>query len=237
MLFEELDYRPTPMGGLSLRRRYDPRLESEVYEIKLGEEFLMSSYFTASEVALARLALAELQGRELDVAVGGLGLGYTSQAVLEHDSVCSLLTVEALTPVIDWHRQGLLPIGGVLENDPRHRFVAGDFFALATSPAGLDPEQPGRVFDAILVDIDHTPEHRLDAWHDSFYEVGSLSLVKQHLCSGGLFGLWSNEAPDAGFVERLQQAFGEARAEPVHFHNPYQDREFVQSVYLARHNG
>ena len=33
--FEELDYRPTPLGPLSLRRRDDPKL-GEVFEIKLG---------------------------------------------------------------------------------------------------------------------------------------------------------------------------------------------------------
>jgi hypothetical protein len=52
MLFEELDYRDTPLGELSLRRRYDPRLEAEVYEIKLGEDFLMTNHFTASSACI-----------------------------------------------------------------------------------------------------------------------------------------------------------------------------------------
>ena len=83
-LFEELDYQATPIGALSLRRRREPRLGVDVFEIKLGEEFLMSSLFTESEIALARLGLAGLAGRDLDVVVGGLGLGYTANAVLEH---------------------------------------------------------------------------------------------------------------------------------------------------------
>src|SRR4030088_3459450 len=83
-LFEELDYRPTPIGALSLRRRRELTLGVDVFEIKLGDEFLMSSLFTASEVALARLGLANLSGEGLDVVVGGLGLGYTAKAVLEH---------------------------------------------------------------------------------------------------------------------------------------------------------
>ena len=57
-LFEELDYRATPIGELSLRRRRELSLDVEVYEIKLGDEFLMSSLFTASEIALARLGLS-----------------------------------------------------------------------------------------------------------------------------------------------------------------------------------
>jgi hypothetical protein len=65
--FEELDYRPTPIGALSLRRRRELKLGMDVFEIKLGDEFLMSSLFTASEIALARLGLAELSEHGLDV--------------------------------------------------------------------------------------------------------------------------------------------------------------------------
>ncbi|WP_404400526.1 hypothetical protein [Pelagibacterium halotolerans] len=56
-LFEELDYRPTAIGPLTLRRRRrrEPVTGTDVFEIKLGEEHLMSSLFTASEIALARL--------------------------------------------------------------------------------------------------------------------------------------------------------------------------------------
>src|SRR5437870_11552734 len=84
--FEELDYRPTPIGALSLRRRRELSLGVDVFEIKLGDEYLMSSLFTASEIELARLGLAELSGADLDVVVGGLGLGYTAQAVLGHET-------------------------------------------------------------------------------------------------------------------------------------------------------
>src|SRR3954468_6851135 len=82
--FEELDYRPTPIGALSLRRRRELTLGVDVFEIKLGDEFLMSSLFTASEIALARLGLAGLSEPGLDVVVGGLGLGYTGKAVWGH---------------------------------------------------------------------------------------------------------------------------------------------------------
>ena len=64
--FEELDYRPTPIGALSLRRRRELSLGVDVFEIKLGDEYLMSSLFTASEIALARLGLAELSGARGD---------------------------------------------------------------------------------------------------------------------------------------------------------------------------
>ena len=81
LYFEELEYRQTPIGALSLRRRRELRLGVDVFEIKLGDEFLMSSLFTESEIALARLGLAQLPGQGLDVVIGGLGLGYTAKAV------------------------------------------------------------------------------------------------------------------------------------------------------------
>lgn len=235
-LFEELDYRPTPIGGLSLRRRREMRLDVDVLEIKLGDEFLMSSLFTVSEIALARLALAEHPGEDLAVAVGGLGLGYTAHAVLAQDRVGSLLVVEFLAPVIEWHREGLLPLGAELTGDCRCRFVEGDFFALASADTGLDPEHPGRCFDAILVDIDHSPEALLDERSAGFYRPDGLRALAAHLRPGGVFGLWSNERPDAAFVARLREVFARARAEPVTFHNPLQNRSFTQTVYLA-HTG
>src|SRR3981189_2733413 len=138
--FEELDFRPTPMGVLSLRRRRHPTSGVDIYEIKLGDEFLMSSAFTAAEIALARLGLAALERGDLDVIVGGLGLGYTAQAVLENSRVRSLIVVDALAEVIEWHEQGLLPLGKQLTGDPRCRLFNGDFFAMSHSTDGFDAE-------------------------------------------------------------------------------------------------
>ncbi|MFN3461139.1 MAG: spermidine synthase, partial [Oceanibaculum sp.] len=129
-LLEELDYRSTAKGMLSLRRRRDLATGEDIFEIKLDEEFLMSSRFTAAELAMADIGLSRLSHRGLDVAVGGLGLGYTAKAALAHETVASLLVVEALAPVIEWHEAGLLPLGTELSADPRCRFALGDFFAL-----------------------------------------------------------------------------------------------------------
>ncbi len=229
-MFAELDYRETPIGGLSLRRRHDLKLGADVFEIKLGDEFLMSSLFTASEIALANLGLAGLTGPDLSVVVGGLGLGYTAQAVLAHDNVGSLIVVDFLQAVIDWHKEGLVPLGAELTADPRCRFLQGDFFALAASAQGFDA---GRRFDAILVDIDHSPDALLDEGNAAFYGEAGLSRLAVHLKPGGVFGLWSNETPDAAFTARLARVFTDARTEEVTFHNPYQDRPFTQTVYLG----
>ncbi|MGJ3263081.1 MAG: spermidine synthase [Salinarimonas sp.] len=232
-LFEELDWSPTPIGPVSLRRRRDLHTGADVFEVKLGDEFLMSSLFTASEVALARLGLAAVEGERLDVVVGGLGLGHTAAAALDDPRVASLTIVEFLEPVIDWHARGLVPLGPRLAGDPRCRIVQGDFFAMAAG-SGFDPREPDRRFDAILLDIDHTPDDLLDdARSRDFYTHEGLGRVRTRLVPGGVFGLWSNLGPDEAFRARLGAVFEEARAEPVRFHNPLQDAPALQSVYVG----
>jgi spermidine synthase len=231
--FEELDWRETPMGAISLRRRRDPGGGEDVFEVKLDDDFLMSSLFTVAEIEVARLALAELSGDGLDVAVGGLGLGYTAQTVLQDPNVASLLVVETLGEVIDWHERRLIPVGAVLTSDPRCRLVHGDFFAMVES-AGLDPKTPDRQFDAIIVDIDHSPRHLLHPSHAGFYESAGMSRLADRLAPGGVFSLWSNDPPDAAYQEVLSGVFAEVTTEVVRFHNPLQDRDATNTVYVAR---
>lgn len=208
------------MGVISLRRRVDPALEVEVFEVKLDEEFLMSSLFTGGEVRLARLGLAELAATDLDVVVGGLGLGYTAHAVLADPRVRSLVVVEALGPVIEWHEQQLLPDTAGLTSDPRTRLVHGDFFAMLNLGTGLDPATPGRQFHAILVDIDHTPRHVLHPTHAGFYTPEGLRWLVRWLLPGGVFALWSDDPPDADFIAVMEQVFDTVHAHVVTFANP-----------------
>lgn len=232
--FEELDFRRTPIGELSVRRRTELRLGVTVYEIKLNDEFLMSSLFTASEIALARLGLAELRRENLTVAVGGLGLGYTAATVLENARVTALYVIDYLEPVIEWHRSGLLPLGPTLTADPRCRFIHGDFFSLACSPEGLVPDATRTRFDAILVDIDHSPRHVLSPEHFAFYSSRGLRAMAAHLEPGGVFALWSNDPPDETFVASLGEVFASVTPHVVSFPNPYTHAESSCTVYVAR---
>lgn len=235
--FEELDYQKTELGELILRRRRLVSLEgAEVFEIKLGDSFLMSSLFTKVEVALAELALAELDADELEVVVGGLGLGYTARAALENVAVKSVVVIEALPAVIDWHRRGLVPLGARLASDPRCRFVHGDFFRLAGAST-LDPENPGQRFHAVLLDIDHSPQALLHPRHGSFYESKALGRLAAQLHPGGVFAMWSDDPPEEEFLQALDLAFGNSRAHIVPFHNPLLDCDAASTVYVARTTG
>jgi spermidine synthase len=232
--FEELDYQKTDLGELILRRRRLVSLEgTEVFEIKLGESFLMSSLFTKVEIALAELGLGELEAGALDVVVGGLGLGYTAAAVLENPAVKSVVVIEALSAVIGWHRRGLVPLGAKLASDPRCRFLHGDFFQLADS-ATLDPENPGKRFHAVLLDIDHSPRALLHPRHGSFYEGKSLCRLAAQLHPGGVFAMWSDDPPEEEFLQALEGAFGSSRAHIVQFQNPLLDCVAASTVYVAR---
>lgn len=231
--FEELDWRRTPLGEISLRRRVEPTLGTDVHEVRLDEDFLMSSLFTVAEVALADLGLAAAQGDELDVVVGGLGLGYTARAVLADPRVRSLRVVEALPEVIDWHVRELLPLGAELNADPRCSFVHADFFALVETGAAFGPGAPERSA-AILVDIDHSPRHVLHPSHAPFYEVAGLRRLAARLLPDGVFGLWSDDPPDEELLTSLREAFAAAEAHVVPFANHLTGGESTNTVYVAR---
>jgi spermidine synthase len=234
MNFEELDYRPTPMGVLTLRRRRRPDSEVDIYEIKLGDEFLMSSAFIAAEIALADIGLSSLLHDGLDVVVGGLGLGYTAQAALAHARVGSLIVVDALPEVIEWHQSGLIPVGRELSADPRCRLLHGDFFTMANSAeGGLDPTAPGRLFDAVLVDIDHAPDNLLHPSHAVLYTAAGLQRLSDQLKPGGVFALWSNDPPDATFEALMERVFGAVQAHVVAFGNLHGDDEVSNTVYVG----
>ena len=232
--FEELDWAETPMGVISLRRRVEPSLKVDVYEVKLGDEFLMPSLFTAAEVALAHLALAQAGDADLDVVVGGLGLGYTAKTALDDPRIRSLVVVEALDQVIGWHERALLPDTAELASDPRVRLQHGDFFAMVGSEAGFDPATPGRRFHAVLLDIDHTPRHVLHPSHSAFYTPAGLEKIVAQLHPGGVFALWSDDPPDSDFEAVLGEVFDWSEASVVRFPNPLTGGHSTNTVYVAR---
>lgn len=230
--FEHLDSQPTPIGEISLRRRLEPTLQVDVWEVKLGDEFLMSSLFTAGEEAVADLGLAAVHGDRLSVLVGGLGLGHTVRAALADERVASLDVVDALDAVIGWHRAHLVPLGAELTGDTRCSFVHADFFRLVAD--GVAGATGRDLYDAILLDIDHTPSHLLDASHGGFYGPEGLRRVADQLRPGGVFSLWSDEfAPNDAFVEVLRSVFDEVEPHVVAFPNHYTGGESTSTIYVA----
>jgi spermidine synthase len=227
--FEELDWQSTPMGELTLRRRTDASLGVEIFEVKLGDEFLMSSLFTVAEEELARLGLAVVTGEDLEVLVGGLGLGYTAIAALRDPRVRAMTVIDTMPAVIDWHERGLLPVSEMLTGDPRTRLVLDDFFAVMRRP----PEPSGARYDAILLDVDHSPRHRLDPSHADLYTSAGLRALARHLTNGGVFALWSDDPSDDEFLAAATSVFARVQAHAVDFANPLTGGTSSNTVYVA----
>ena len=224
---EILAYEPSPLGMICLRRR---GIASEpgavVTEITLDHQFLMSSHNTASERALARVGLEMLEGKDLRVLVGGLGLGYTAREVLRSDRVARVEVVELLPPVIDWLDRGLVPLAAELRADARFTVSEGDVYRRLASP-------PEAGHDLILVDVDHSPDDPLGAGSASFYTEAGLELARRHLVADGVLGVWSY-AESSSFAAALRRVFREVRVEPLCFDNPVVEAAETNWLFFAR---
>ncbi len=237
-IFEELDFQETPLGEISLRKRSEPRLDNIIiYEVKMNQEFLMSSLFVEAELQLAHLALAAIADvftEKLNVAVGGLGLGYTAVAALENPTVASLKVIDVMPAVIDWHRRGLVPMAEKLTGDSRCELVLADFFALASANTqGFGEANQDQKVHAVLLDIDHSPSFWLNQGNSTFYTEQGLQRLADKILPGGVFGLWSDEKPDEGFLQRLGKVFSPVESHIVTFPNPYTRQESTNTVYLG----
>lgn len=228
MAFRELDFQKTELGELVLRRRDSVSLKGqEVYEVTLDGEFLMSSVVNAAEIELTLQGLAAVQGPVKRVLVGGLGLGHTAVTALDWPGLESLEVVEFLEPVLRWHRTGLVPEGPRLSGDPRCALVHDDFFEVVSRP-------PGAPYDAILVDIDHSPEALLGPAHARFYEAGGLLKLKAHLRPGGVLAYWSADPMEEPFLSRVRATFGFVETQVCEFYNPFVCEDDTNTLLIAR---
>jgi spermidine synthase len=222
--FEVLAHSDTPIGTFILRERSLP--VPGVIELTLDHQFLMSSSVTVSERALSTRAIAMHGGSDLEVMVGGLGLGYTAKAALDSGRVARVDVVEYVQSIIDWVARGLIPLGKELVADPRYHPVHGDVFERLRRP-------PTTTYDLLLIDVDHSPGERLGETSDSFYGHPKLVLAAQHLKPGGVFALWSTSASPA-FEAELRKTFQEVLVESIGFSNETTGQEELNWLFLAR---
>ncbi len=224
---EYLDAEETPLGLLALRRQplpHDPG--TMVTEITIEHRFLMSSVTADSERRLAELALELHGGTDLQVLVGGLGLGHTAHAALATGRCARVEVVELLPVVVRWLDQGLTPLGPTLRADPRFSVVLDDVYALLG-------REPLRAWDALLIDVDHAPDDPLGSEPNPFHAPPALRRAKRHLSPGGVLAVWSGSANDA-FLDALAQVFDEVAAVPIPFRNALDGVEETNVVFLAR---
>jgi spermidine synthase len=203
-----LGYEETSLGPLCLRRRElltKPGIF--VTEVTLNHEFLMSSYNTDSERAIANRSVDLHGGELLSVLVGGLGLGYTAWELLENPKVSEVEVVEYLPQVVDWLRAGLVPLSAQLNASENMQIVEGDVYNRLLNSAN-------RQYDLIVIDVDHSPSDQLGEADHNFYTVAGLKKAKAHLRPGGVLAVWSY-AESSDFSDALRSVFSNVLAEPV----------------------
>ena len=217
----------TPLGLLCLRQRESlQRPGLVITEITLDHEFLMSSYVTDSERALATHALSMHAGTGLRVLVGGLGLGHTAREVLQSKSVGSLVVVELLPQVIGWLKTGLLPLSAELTADARLELVEGSVYTQLS-------QAPVQTFDLILIDVDHSPEDNLGTENTDFYTDAGLARAREHLAPGGVLAVWSY-ADSSPFADAMRRVFRDASSVPIRIVNDLIDEERVDWLFFGR---
>ncbi len=179
------------------------------YCIRLNGQDLMHSDTSASELLLGELAKDRLAARpEARVLIGGLGLGYTLKAVLEHAGPRARVEVGELMPeIVDWNRTHMAGLNGRLLDDPRVTLRMGDVVATIAKAAPA-------AYDAILLDVDNGPTSMVNAGNVRLYGARGLDVLRKKLRPGGRLAIWS-AAPDRTFEGRLARAGFATQAIPA----------------------
>jgi len=189
-----------------IERAEVPGGEEEVILRKRGPEFsirvaateLMNSRIHGSEDALAELTCSRISrkpGRR--ILIGGLGMGYTLAAALQHSGDDSLITVAELIPaVIRWNREHL----GHLAGNP---LADGRVFVRQEDVAETITREKS-IWDAIILDVDNGPDGITRKVNDRLYGMSGLKNAFLALRTGGVLSIWSS-GTDEQFTSRLKQ--------------------------------
>ena len=176
---------------------------------------LMNGFHHESETALGVFAAGIAPSDGAGFLVGGLGLGYTTAALLETLGGRGTVTVAELSStVIAWFRQYVK--ASVLPHDPAGlTIVNADIVDLLAGPT---------CFDVIILDVDNGPEAIVTATNAGLYGSEGLRALHGSLTERGVALLWSGfesadfavRAREAGFAVRCQP-FRRERAELDHY--------------------
>ncbi len=175
------------------------------FYLKYNGYELMSTALTFSEQLLADLGCARLlEGKPSRPAhprilIGGLGLGFTLKRTLELvGSPATVDVAELMPPLIEWNRTFLVEHNGPLLEDPRTSIVQGDLFDIISST-------PKASYDALLLDIDNTPDDLITSGNARLYSPGFLDKLRQTITPTGRIAYWLSE-PAPKFKKLLVKA-------------------------------
>ncbi len=204
-------------GEVALARRGD------VVELVVDGTFAMDTVHTATEEALATLAVARVPGGGLRVLVGGLGLGFTLRALLAEPRVAHVDVVELHAPLVAWAREGLVPaLAGVLD-DPRTAVLVADV-------RDVVPAVPPGSVDVLLLDVDNGPGFLIHPRNADVYAAPFLVTAARALTARGVLAVWSAD-PSPELAGALASTWG--TVETVTLPVARDGRAFTYTVYLA----
>jgi spermidine synthase len=184
---------PGDGGELSLYQRGDE------FSIRIkGHGELMNSRAHGSEEALAEQTCSRLVNCDNPrLLIGGLGMGFTLAAALQHVNKHAQVTVAELVPaVVEWNRGPLGEHAGHPLRDPRVSVAEEDVARI------LATEQ--QAYDAILLDVDNGPEGLTRKENDRLYSINGLGKAYDALRPKGVLAVWS-AGPDKHFLQRLRK--------------------------------
>ena len=167
--------------------------------MKVGGVPLMSTNASSSEQQMADLACANMPAKPR-ILIGGLGFGFTLRRVLELCPPDAIVDVaELLQVVVNWNREFLTDVNGLLVDDTRVRIHTRDVAELINH-AGKNR------YDAILLDVDNSPDPLVQKGNAKLYDGGGISRTKAALHPGGRVVFWSANQ-DKTFARSLGKIF------------------------------
>ncbi|MBT3220712.1 MAG: spermidine synthase [Proteobacteria bacterium] len=231
---EYLDSSERSIGMIYLAREPHPDGGGgQLYNVWIDGQLLMSDVSPKSERQLATSGIAAHKGTgKLRILVGGLGLGHTAHAALESPRAAEVLVVDAMDFVIDWIKQGLIPLSEALNSDERLVLALGDVYGQVLAPTS-------ETWDVILIDVDHSPEYPLDPASLVFYTVEGQARVRKHLNPGGILAVWSAHNSEA-FAAVMAEAYPESWRESVKWTVHYAEgpnQELDNTLFFGRNEG
>ena len=190
---------------------------------------LMSTSLTWSEQMLADLGCVDLlegatnRPEHPRVLIGGLGMGFTLKRVLELvGSPATVDVAELMSQVIEWNRTYLVEHNGPLLDDPRTNVILADLF---------DCLGEGDTYDAILIDIDDTPDALITEDNGKLYTPSFMALLRESLNPGGCLAYWM-AVPSPKLEMALKKAGFNLTEHPAKPHE--QSEETWHRIYVAR---
>jgi spermidine synthase len=190
-------------GELVLRR------DGSAFEVIANGVFLMDTRNGESERLLVTGA-ADRLAPGATILIGGLGVGFSLRAALDHPNVGSVVVVEREAAVIEWNRDGpLRSVHGDALADPRVRVVEADLVAWLGSARSA-----GERFDALCLDIDNGPEWTVTEGNAELYAESGVDGLARLLRPGGVLAVWSAGAAPS-FTDRLRARFADVRTVDV----------------------